>query len=68
MEKAHEGMNIQPAHFDAIVTHQHDALAHYGVSESDIGQALEKEKKSVHLETIFNYTKYNLQEKKQGGC
>ncbi|SEN23344.1 hemoglobin [Mesobacillus persicus] len=42
MEKAHEGMNIQPEHFNAIVTHLHDALTHYGVSESDIGQALEK--------------------------
>ncbi|MCA1041193.1 group 1 truncated hemoglobin [Bacillus infantis] len=42
MAKAHEGMNIQPEHFNAIATHLHDALAHYGVEESDIGQALEK--------------------------
>jgi hemoglobin len=42
MAKAHEGMNIQPEHFNAIATHLHDALAHYGVDESDIGQALEK--------------------------
>lgn len=42
MTKAHEGMNIQPAHFDAIAKHLHDALEHYGVSEVDIGQALEK--------------------------
>ncbi|MGD6842579.1 group I truncated hemoglobin [Bacillus infantis] len=42
MAKAHEGMNIQPEHFNAIASHLHDALAHYGVDESDIGQALEK--------------------------
>ncbi|PLT28900.1 group I truncated hemoglobin [Peribacillus deserti] len=42
MAKAHEGMNIQPAHFDTIATHLHDALAHYGVAESDIETALTK--------------------------
>jgi len=42
MAKAHEGMNIQPEHFNAIVKHLHDALAHFGVSESDIDQALTK--------------------------
>ncbi|MEH6937485.1 group 1 truncated hemoglobin [Bacillus sp. JJ664] len=42
MAKAHEGMNIQPEHFDAIAKHLHDALAHFGVSESDIDQALTK--------------------------
>ncbi|MGD6855857.1 group I truncated hemoglobin [Bacillus infantis] len=42
MAKAHEGMDIQPEHFNAIATHLHDALAHYGVEEADIGQALEK--------------------------
>ncbi|WP_416825413.1 group I truncated hemoglobin [Ectobacillus polymachus] len=40
MAKAHEGMNLQPEHFNAIATHLHDALAHFGVLESDIDQAL----------------------------
>jgi hemoglobin len=42
MAKVHEGMNIQPAHFDAIVRHLRDALAHFGVGEDDIAQALDK--------------------------
>lgn len=42
MEKAHEGMNLQPEHFQAIVNHLHDALAHFGVSETDIDTALTK--------------------------
>ncbi|MFV8829810.1 group I truncated hemoglobin [Alkalihalobacterium sp. APHAB7] len=42
MAKAHEGMNIQPEHFDAIAKHLHDALAHFGVSEADIDEALSK--------------------------
>lgn len=42
MAKAHEGMNLQPAHFDAIAKHLHDALAHFGVSEADIDEALTK--------------------------
>lgn len=42
MAKAHEGMNIQPAQFDAIAKHLHDALAHFGVSEADIDTALSK--------------------------
>ncbi|UTR09974.1 group 1 truncated hemoglobin [Evansella sp. LMS18] len=42
MEKAHEGMDIQPEHFTTIVRHLHDALAHYGVSEADIDTALNK--------------------------
>lgn len=42
MAKAHEGMNLQPAHFNAIAKHLHDALAHFGVSESDIDEALTK--------------------------
>lgn len=40
MAKAHEGMNLQPEHFNAIATHLHDALAHFGVPESDIDTAL----------------------------
>lgn len=42
MTKAHEGMNIQPEQFAAIAKHLHDALAHFGVSESHIDQALTK--------------------------
>nr|WP_285890869.1 group 1 truncated hemoglobin [Mesobacillus maritimus] len=42
MAKAHEGMNLQPEHFNAIVQHLHDALAHFGVSETDIDTALTK--------------------------
>lgn len=40
MAKAHEGMNLQPVHFNAIVKHLHDALAHFGVGEPEIEQAL----------------------------
>ncbi|CAG7632313.1 Group 1 truncated hemoglobin GlbN [Paenibacillus solanacearum] len=42
MAKVHTGMNLQPVHFDAIVKHLHDALAHFGVGESDIDTALTK--------------------------
>ena len=42
MAKAHEGMNLQPEHFNAIVTHLHGALAHFGVDEADIDTALTK--------------------------
>lgn len=42
MAKAHEGLNLQPEHFNAIAKHLHDALAHFGVGEADIEQALEK--------------------------
>lgn len=42
MAKAHQGMNLQPEHFNAIAKHLHDALAHFGVSEADIDTALTK--------------------------
>lgn len=42
MAKAHEGMNLKPEHFQAIVNHLHDALAHYGVPEAEIDTALTK--------------------------
>lgn len=42
MAKAHKGMNLQPAHFNAIEKHLHDALAHFGVTEADIDTALTK--------------------------
>jgi hemoglobin len=41
MSKVHEGMNLQPAHFDAIVKHLRAALVHFGVNEDDIAKALE---------------------------
>lgn len=42
MTEAHEGMNIQPEHFNAIAQHLDDALEHFGVEKSDIDQALTK--------------------------
>lgn len=42
MAKVHEGMNLQSIHYDAIVKHLRDALAHFGVSESDIDSAISK--------------------------
>lgn len=42
MAKAHEGLNLQPEHFNSIATHLHDALAHFGVPEADIQTALSK--------------------------
>lgn len=42
MTKVHTGMNLQPEHFDAIVKHLREALAHFGVGEEDIAAALDK--------------------------
>lgn len=42
MEKAHEGMNIQPVHFEAIVNHLCKSLEHFNVGEDDIDQVLSK--------------------------
>lgn len=42
MEKAHEGLNLQPIHFDAIVTHLTDTLKELGVSQEGIDQAIAK--------------------------
>lgn len=36
MAKAHEGMNLQPEHYDAIVGHLADTLKHFQVSDEDI--------------------------------
>jgi len=46
MTKAHAGMNLQEEHFIAIAKHLHDALAHFGVSESDINRVL------THISTL----------------
>ncbi|USB31725.1 group 1 truncated hemoglobin [Paenibacillus sp. YPG26] len=42
MAKVHTGMNLQPEHFNAIVKHLGEALAHFGVGEEDIAAALDK--------------------------
>lgn len=42
MAKAHEGLNLQPAHFQAIAGHLADTLASFGVGEEDIGSVLNK--------------------------
>lgn len=42
MAKAHEGLNLQPKHFTAIVNHLDSALAHYNVSQQDREKVLEK--------------------------
>lgn len=42
MEKAHEGMNLQPVHFDAIVNHLATTLREFHVSQDDIDQIAEK--------------------------
>lgn len=42
MAKAHEGMNLQPEHFNAIAKHLDQALAHFGVNDTDIDSALSK--------------------------
>ena len=46
MAKANAGMNLQEEHFSAIAKNLHDALAHFGVSESDIDQVL------THVSTL----------------
>lgn len=42
MEKAHEGMNLQPVHFDAIVTHLTNTLKELNVPEEGINAAISK--------------------------
>jgi hemoglobin len=42
MQKAHEGMNLQPEHFNAIAKHLTETLQHFGVDQSDIGQVIAK--------------------------
>lgn len=40
MEKAHEGMNLQPAHFNAIATHLAAALADFNVPQEQIDEVI----------------------------
>ncbi|MGC5326188.1 group I truncated hemoglobin [Brevibacillus sp. SYSU BS000544] len=42
MAKAHEGMNLQHEHFDAIVQHLTSALLQHKVSESDVREAIRR--------------------------
>jgi hemoglobin len=42
MEKAHEGMNIQPEHFDAIAGHLAATLADLGIEQADIDEVLNR--------------------------
>ncbi|WP_274363367.1 group I truncated hemoglobin [Paenibacillus thermotolerans] len=38
MEKAHEGMNLQEIHWDAIIEHLASSLKDVGAAEADIGE------------------------------
>ncbi len=42
MDKTHTGMNLQDAHFNAIVKHLGDAMTGCGVSANDTKAALDK--------------------------
>src|SRR4051794_15309093 len=42
MSKAHEGMNLQQEHYDAIVRHLAATLEEFGVSSDDIHTVAEK--------------------------
>ncbi|WP_096200998.1 group I truncated hemoglobin [Bacillus sp. FJAT-45350] len=42
MAKAHEGMNIQPEHFNAIATHLTTTLQELNVDQSDIDVVINK--------------------------
>ncbi|WP_248929575.1 group I truncated hemoglobin [Paenibacillus hamazuiensis] len=42
MAKAHEGMNLQPIHFDAIVKHLSQTLEHFHVDQEDIQEVVKK--------------------------
>ncbi|MBU8907196.1 group I truncated hemoglobin [Desertibacillus haloalkaliphilus] len=42
MEKAHQGMNIQPVHFKAIANHLASTLRELNVDENDVNVVLEK--------------------------
>ncbi len=52
MEKAHEGLNLQPEHFDAIAKHLGEALAIHGVSQEDINTVL------AHVSTLRDSVLY----------
>lgn len=42
MAKAHEGMNLQPHHFNAIVTHLCDTLTEFQVNDTHIQAIVER--------------------------
>jgi hemoglobin len=41
MATAHKGMNLQPAHFEAVAKHLHEALAYYRVNDKEINNVLQ---------------------------
>ena len=42
MERAHEGMNLQEAHFGAVAGHLVESLQEFGVEQQHIDQVVEK--------------------------
>jgi len=42
MTKVHEGMNLQPHHYDAIVNHLSSTLKEFGVADDDIRKVADK--------------------------
>lgn len=42
MEKAHQGLNLQPEHFEAILKHLGGSLSEHGVSQTDIDTVLKR--------------------------
>lgn len=42
MAKAHEGMNLQTEHYNAIVRHLGDALTAAGAGKEDIGEVVDR--------------------------
>lgn len=46
MAKVHQGMNLQPIHYNAIIKHLSDTLAAYGVEQNKISQVIS------HIDTL----------------
>ena len=42
MARAHQGMNLQPVHFDAICRHLSDSLKEFDVKPAEVDKVLEK--------------------------
>jgi hemoglobin len=42
MAKVHEGMNLQPEHYDTVVRHLAEALSDFQVSDADINSVAEQ--------------------------
>lgn len=41
MERAHQGLNLQPGHFQAIAKHLQGTLEHFNVSQENIAKVFE---------------------------